>query len=159
MKIDIDQALQMLRDTELRAREIASHFHATPAALTHATRVATNLTPSEYRQAHGWFGTGQRPVSPRKVAQVLEFYDAGATLQEAASKSGVGRRLIPLILEAHGREIRSAWHYLELFGADQLDEIARRYKGGESTVRLAKVFGCSEHGIRCALDRRGVPRR
>lgn len=45
------------------------------------------------------------------------------------------------------------------FSDGQVDEIARRYRAGESTHELARAFDCSTAPIRNALKMRGVRMR
>lgn len=78
-------------------------------------------------------------------------YEAGATAPELAARFGVHRTTVVAHLRRKGVAIRRRG-----LQAVEVDEVARLYGQGWSTVGLGKRFGVSDHTISAALRNAGV---
>jgi hypothetical protein len=144
------EILRLLRETELSCKEIAAICGFTESNLTQRLKAHINMTPTAYRKKCGWMG-GQRGLSPRAARQMVVLRQSGATKGQISATIHSSPEIIRDVL-GPGRMFPQGYNLPEA-------TIARRYKEGENTVELARVYRVNEKTIRRVLDDQGVPRR
>jgi lambda repressor-like predicted transcriptional regulator len=90
-------------------------------------------------------------LKPGEIARLVAGHQTGATVRELAGQFGIHRKTVSAHLRREGVTIRPRG-----LQPSEVDEAARLYGQGWSTVGLGKTFGVSSHTIGAALRAAGV---
>ncbi|PRW64761.1 hypothetical protein CEP50_02685 [Actinopolyspora mortivallis] len=88
------------------------------------------------------------------MQQLIEGYQAGATVYELGEQFGIERRTVSTILHRHGVPMRRRG-----LSAEQIDDAVRLYNQGWSLARIAARMDVAAGTVRQRLHERGVPIR
>jgi uncharacterized protein (DUF433 family) len=95
-----------------------------------------------------------KQLKPAQVENLLDDYQAGATVYQLADRFGIERRTVSNILKRHG--ITPRWRQLT---DEQIKEAIQLYREGWSLAKLGKHFGVAGTTIRAQLLKHDVPMR
>lgn len=95
-------------------------------------------------------------LKPAQVQELVEAYQAGATLRELSARFGLHERTVSAHLERHGVERRVSRPKLSC--AD-IERAAELYRSGLSWAAVAEQFDVDPKPIGRWLKRAGVPMR
>ncbi|WP_374957083.1 helix-turn-helix domain containing protein [Actinopolyspora mortivallis] len=95
-----------------------------------------------------------RQLDDDQVQQLIEGYQAGATVYELGEQFGIERRTVSTILHRHGVPMRRRG-----LSAEQIDDAVRLYNQGWSLARIAARMDVAAGTVRQRLHERGVPIR
>jgi|SRR2546423_7777555 len=95
-----------------------------------------------------------KQLKGQQVKDLIQAYEAGATVYELGDRFGIERRTVSKILKREGIETR--WRRLT---DEDVDEAVRLYATGLSAARIADRFNVSDDAIRYQLKKRGVTMR
>jgi uncharacterized protein (DUF433 family) len=96
----------------------------------------------------------QRRLRPHEVEELIEAYQAGATVYELGAHFGMNRKSVSIILEREGIPRR----YNLLTGPD-LERAVELYGQGDSLATIGAVFDINPSTVRKALLEAGVGMR
>lgn len=91
--------------------------------------------------------------------EVVRRYVAGERRVDIAKSLGTKSETITTILKAHNVEIRRDASYVRRFSPAIEQQIAERYRQGDSLNAIAKSSGLTIGGVRKIVKRHGVPMR
>jgi hypothetical protein len=92
-----------------------------------------------------------------QIAEMARRHRNGETSDAMSKDYGCGSQTITRVLKQHGHWDESLRYKTRL--ASQLQEIAERYRAGESMKSLGRAYGCSAPNIHFILKKQGVETR
>lgn len=95
-----------------------------------------------------------RRLSPDRVAELVDRYEAGEEVMPLARRFGIDRVTVYHALANAGVERRR-----RRISEAERDEAVRLYERGMAIARIAARLGCSYTGAHALLKREGVPLR
>lgn len=98
----------------------------------------------------------QTRLSEDAVAELVDAYQAGATIAELGDRFHVNPTTVVRHLERHGVARRQPQRSLS---DAQIEEASRLYQDGWQTAQLGRRFGVATETMRLALRSAGVPAR
>ena len=105
---------------------------------------------AEYQSQHARAGRA-RQLDEHQVQQLIQGYEAGATVYELATTFDIGRNTVCRLLHRHGVTLRRRG-----LSTEQITHAAELYTHGQSTTELAPRFGVDERTLCRALRTRGL---
>lgn len=87
---------------------------------------------------------------------VIDLFLRLRNQRQVADHLGIGQTSVSSILRRHGIAVGKGHTRIHQL---PLDEIAARYRAGESTIQLGQAYGVDSEVIRRQLEVEGVPRR
>lgn len=93
-------------------------------------------------------------LSHDQVQQLIEGYEAGATVYELGERFGINRKTVGKILKRRGVTMR-----MQGLSPSQVDEAVRLYGEGWSLVRIGERLGVDHGTVWRRLQERGVRMR
>lgn len=131
-------------------RLIDSRQRVTPTAAAEADKSpATDGGTRTALQRH------VRLLAENEVAELVEHYKAGATMNQLARRFGMHRGTVRAQLERQGVQIRHG----SSFPAELLPEAIRLYEAGNSTAKVGVRLGLTPRVVLRALQNAGVALR
>lgn len=88
------------------------------------------------------------------MQQLIEGYQAGATVYELGDQFGIERRTVSAILHRHGVPMRRRG-----LSGEQIDDAVRLYNQGWSLARIGARMDVAAGTVRQRLHERGVTMR
>jgi DNA-directed RNA polymerase specialized sigma24 family protein len=98
-------------------------------------------------------GTAKQ-LEPDHVQELIEGYQAGATVYELGARFGIERRTVSNILHRHGVPMRRRG-----LAPAQTDEAVRLYEAGLSLARIGEHLSVDPTTVLTRLRERGIPTR
>ncbi|RFS84419.1 hypothetical protein D0T12_18440 [Actinomadura spongiicola] len=95
-----------------------------------------------------------KQLKAEQATELVQAYEAGATLHQLAARFGIHRATVSNILNRH--RVKTRWRRLT---EEDIDEAACLYEEGLSLARVAEQLGVSADGVRYQLRKRGVKMR
>lgn len=95
-----------------------------------------------------------RRLPDAQVQQLIEGYQAGATVYELGDQFGIERRTVSAILHRHGVAMRRRG-----LSEEQIDDAVRIYNQGWSLARIAARMDVAAGTVRERLHERGITMR
>lgn len=115
------------------------------------TKLASELRERPIPERHRPTRQYQHRVTDEELAGLIADYEAGALQRELAGKYNVNRETVGLVLSRAGVIKRRKG-----LDACQVEEAARLYEEGWSTLRLGRRFGVDAQTVATTLRKAGV---
>ncbi|WP_460706451.1 helix-turn-helix domain-containing protein [Myceligenerans halotolerans] len=127
----------------MQARQLESLLRKLPD-------LAGATSPSPERSVPGRV----KRLSPEQIRQIVEGYEAGATVYELGDQFGIDRKRVSRILKVAGVRTRGAG-----LTPAQIDEAVQLYEDGWSPAQIGEKFGAHARTIQRRLRERGGTER
>jgi transposase-like protein len=96
----------------------------------------------------------QRRLAKEQAIEVVDRYQAGATLRELATRYGINRNTVSAILRRHGVAARRRG-----LSSEQVQLAAQLYTEGRSLASIGRKLGVDGETVRIRLRQHGVRMR
>jgi hypothetical protein len=93
-----------------------------------------------------------KQLDARQVQELIDGYQAGATVYELGNRFGISRQTVGKILHRHDVRMRGRG-----LPPEQIDEAVRLYEGGWSLARIGDHMAVDPTTVLNRLRERGVP--
>lgn len=133
-------------------QQVARMAQITDARVVQKVKALTGCTPSQWRIANGWANQATPPAMVERIQTFVQNH-LGMSRADMAQDLGVTVKSIDAVVAMKGLVLARG----KL--RDEIEEIARLYLEGKTTVELADRYGVSERMIRDRLDDAQVERR